>query len=327
MRFEPKEGDSMSAASTTKAVFLSHETIYTEGLHFATFMFDQHSAYTYGNVGQYHDFYEIQLYMHADGDSDELLAEATVEGRTCRMYHRSLLLINIFDMHMIEVKSRKCIRHCINVSPNVLHFACSRHSQLLNMFDSSDPFYPACIVGEDFEQRYLRLMDALRTANLAHGNDIYKKGILLMSVALVYNHYRASMNSINHDAKLPELVYGIIEYVDSHLDTSLTLDQLADALHFSTYYLSHRFKEYTGIPIGKYILDKKMDLAKNLLAVYDAKEVGRRIGYKNYSSFFQNFRKNTGLSPSDYRTMLLSEKKKNAENSSLVNNQDLSVNH
>lgn len=40
--------------NTKKAVFLSHETIYTEGAHFATFRFDQHTAYDYGNVGQYH---------------------------------------------------------------------------------------------------------------------------------------------------------------------------------------------------------------------------------------------------------------------------------
>lgn len=293
-----------------KAVFLSHETIYTEGTHFATFQFDQHTAYDYGHLGQYHDFYEIQLYIHTGGKTDELLAEATVNGRTYPMYHRSLLLINLFDIHLVEVRSPKCVRHCINISPGILHFACSRNSLLLNMFDSTDPFYPATVVDERFEQEYLHLLDHLHTVNLAHGKDIYKKGILLMCVALVYNHYCQVINHrSDRGTQLPELIYSVIEYVDAHIDSTLTLDQLSGALHFSTYYLSHRFKEYTGIPIGKYILDKKIDLAKNLLAVYDAREVARRIGYKNYSSFFQNFRKNTGVSPSDYRSMLLEEKK------------------
>lgn len=294
-----------------KAVFLSHETIYTEGGHFATFRFDQHSAYSYGHIGQYHDFYEVQLYVHTEGKTDELLATATVNGKSWPMYHNSLLLINIFDQHMIEVESRHCIRHCINISPNILHFACSRNSLILNMFDSNDPAYPASVVDDSFRKRYLQLMRALAEANLVHGNDIYKKGLLLMCVALTYNHYMSSFDNTEHDTQLPELIYSIIDYVDTHIDTMLTLEQLADALHFSTYYLSHRFKDYTGIPIGKYILDKKMDLSKNLLAVYDAKDVARRIGYKNYSSFFQNFRKYTGVSPSDYRASILEQRRQN----------------
>ncbi len=98
-------------------------------------------------------------------------------------------------------------------------------------------------------------------------------------------------------------------YINTHYRENITLDRLADLTFLNKYYLSHEFKKYTGQSPIEYLLNKRLEQSKKLLATTDISisQVSSIVGFSNSSYFSQYFKKNVGVSPSNYR-----DKHKNA---------------
>lgn len=263
------------------------------------------AEYIYHNQLQYHDFYEIQLFKSHAEDSQELLGCMTLDGQEIPLYHNTLLLIDIFKQHKIEIKSKNYIRICFDISPNYIYFASSKESNLLNLFKRSNASVPMLYLTEEQGKRFMEVYHTLNLATLSKGLDIYEKGLLFLLLANIFDMSAPHLlsSSVKEDKSI-SLIHDIIEYIDEHIENQLSLDELSEALHFSTYYLCHIFKESTNISLKTYITDKKIELAKHLLAIYSVTEVAEKIGFNSYSSFFRTFKKLTGISPSDYKTEL-----------------------
>lgn len=95
----------------------------------------------------------------------------------------------------------------------------------------------------------------------------------------------------------------IIEYIDHHYKEDLSRTTLADMVYLSADHLARVFKKETGETLVKYITDKRIHAAKELLS--DTKtpisQVASEVGYDNYSYFTKIFKEKTGYSPGDYR--------------------------
>lgn len=93
------------------------------------------------------------------------------------------------------------------------------------------------------------------------------------------------------------------DYIYSHLKERITIKNLSDELKVSPSYLSRLFKKETGVSISAYILEKKMEAAKNLLRFsdYSIIEIANRLSFSSQSHFIQEFRKSTGITPKKYR--------------------------
>ena len=65
--------------------------------------------------------------------------------------------------------------------------------------------------------------------------------------------------------------------------------------------LKKGFKELFGVPVYTYVLDKRLELARDLLEkkLY-VSDVANLVGYGNMSHFAAAFRKKYGVNPSDY---------------------------
>ena len=68
--------------------------------------------------------------------------------------------------------------------------------------------------------------------------------------------------------------------------------------------LSHQFKQHTGETFRQFILNKKLDIAKQLLRTSDLSviDIASRLGYWNPSSFMKIFKKQLNLTPDQYRS-------------------------
>ena len=118
-----------------------------------------------------------------------------------------------------------------------------------------------------------------------------------------------SMNryfSINLDSRIVPLrnkiISEIINYVDNNLDKDLTLKEIAEYLNLDPYYVSHFFSKRTGITLRKYIIKKRLIVAKTLLDQgMEMQEVIKRIGFNDISHFIQSFKKEYGLTPRKYQ--------------------------
>ncbi len=96
----------------------------------------------------------------------------------------------------------------------------------------------------------------------------------------------------------------ITQYVDQHLDEPLSLEALAKEFYLSKYYLVHLFRENAGLSVHQYILKKRLAACCDaMLGGAAVGEVCRQWGFGDYSAFYRAFRKEYGMSPSEYREL------------------------
>ena len=116
-------------------------------------------------------------------------------------------------------------------------------------------------------------------------------------------------------AQLPqgvsEEVFRCMNYIQSHTNASIGVEEVAEQIHRSSSYLMRRFKAELGMSVGEYITKCKLEEACDLLT-YGNRSLAEISAYLGYSSqsYFQNvFKKQFGMTPMQYR-----KKKKMKEN-------------
>lgn len=92
------------------------------------------------------------------------------------------------------------------------------------------------------------------------------------------------------------------EYIELHLQDA-TLSGCAEKLHMNPSYVSWLYKQKTDRNFSDYLIDKRMQMAKELLmegklCVY---EIAERVGYSNSNNFTQMFHSYYGMTPKAYQ--------------------------
>lgn len=94
-----------------------------------------------------------------------------------------------------------------------------------------------------------------------------------------------------------------IDYIYSHIHYRITMKELSEYLKLSESYLSKLFHKEMGVTLSQYILDLKIEKAKNLLqySEYNMIEIANYLSFSSQSHFIQVFQKKIGLTPRKYR--------------------------
>ncbi|MBQ8509442.1 MAG: helix-turn-helix transcriptional regulator [Clostridia bacterium] len=100
------------------------------------------------------------------------------------------------------------------------------------------------------------------------------------------------------------LILAAKEYVLSHIKKEIHIDDICRAVSTNPSTLNWHFRRELGVSVGTYITSERMKRAKNLLrgTTYSISEVAALCGYENVYYFSTAFRKNCGLSPTEYRS-------------------------
>ena len=100
-----------------------------------------------------------------------------------------------------------------------------------------------------------------------------------------------------------ETVAAVLEYIDSHLDGPLRMEDLASKAELSVYQLDQRIRNLFDLTTSQYITRKRIELACHLLE-RSAESIGiiaLDCGYSDQSAFTRQFRQSVGLAPGAYR--------------------------
>ncbi|MBP3591302.1 MAG: helix-turn-helix domain-containing protein [Clostridia bacterium] len=103
--------------------------------------------------------------------------------------------------------------------------------------------------------------------------------------------------------KIPLEIRAIAEYIDDHLNETLSIDMLAERSGYSTAYFTKKFKAVFGRTPTDYIAEKRIYRAKDELRNTDRTIYGiaNSLGFSDASYFSSFFKARTGLSPAFYR--------------------------
>lgn len=111
--------------------------------------------------------------------------------------------------------------------------------------------------------------------------------------------YSFDFSSVKHS----DTVYKVVEYIRRNYFRKISLDDIAQHVHFSKTYLSRIFKEDTGENISSYINKVRVDRARLLLADPDLSlvDVAAITGFEDQSYFTKVFKAVTGQTPKKYK--------------------------
>jgi AraC-like DNA-binding protein len=94
-----------------------------------------------------------------------------------------------------------------------------------------------------------------------------------------------------------------IAYILDHLHYQITLTQLSKHCGRTTQYLSTLFHKETGITIREFIMNEKLEAAKQMLSYSEAglMEISAYLAFSTHSNFTMHFKRKFGMTPRAYR--------------------------
>ncbi len=242
----------------------------------------------------HHDFYEVYFFLGGQ-------VEYRVEGRTYTLEKGDLLLINPMEFHQPLVEpDAPYERIVLWIDRGYLEALSEGHDSLCACFHAkTDLFRPATVVSR---ASVSNLMEALVTEYYSrdYGSGLYAQGLFLQ---LMTELNRVAIQKSGGDANDEEhpLISQVLSYIGAHYHEALTLEDIAGQFYVSKYYLAHEFRQAVGTSVYRYILLKRLLMAKRMLMEgRTPNDVCRECGYKDYSNFYRAFKGEYGISPKEY---------------------------
>ena len=125
--------------------------------------------------------------------------------------------------------------------------------------------------------------------------------IRLRNVAMLDITERVAANKIPKGMSID--IYQCIQYISTHINQPISVTDVADSIGKSRSYISRKFKAELGFNISDFIVRKKLEEGKSLLA-FTNKSISEISEYLCFSSqsYFQNlFKKQYHITPYEYR--------------------------
>jgi AraC family transcriptional regulator len=136
-------------------------------------------------------------------------------------------------------------------------------------------------------------------------SPLFVQGIAqAIAIHLARNYAETANESRSGSPSLPGYkLRQITDWMAENVAEEFNLDRLAAQAGLSKFYFNRLFKGAVGVSPSHYYINLRMDEARRLLreTKNSVVSVALDVGYANPSHFAQLFRRETGLSPSDYR--------------------------
>lgn len=134
---------------------------------------------------------------------------------------------------------------------------------------------------------------------------LYVEASTIMLAAHLLRHYSISQPSLQTNVgKLSKAnLNQVIEYIDANLTKNLSVSAIAASVGMSQFHFTRLFKQSTGVTPYQYVIQRRVALAKQLLASpkLSMTQVSQQLGFSSPNQFSHFFRKHAGLSPNEYQ--------------------------
>jgi AraC family transcriptional regulator len=152
----------------------------------------------------------------------------------------------------------------------------------------------------------MRAVDAELAAGGAGGRLAAESIANILAVHLIRHFLAPRRPERRRDGILPRgRLRAAVEYIEEHLNTGPSLEQMATVARLSPYHFARQFKAATGLPPHQFVIARRVERAKHLLQGGDdisLAQVAAHAGFSDQSQFSHHFKRLVGVTPGDFRT-------------------------
>ena len=247
----------------------------------------------------HHDFYEVYYLLSGE-------VEYWVDGHIIRMHAGDLLLINPLELHrpILDSGSRIYERIVLWINKEYLEGLFADRMDLSRCFDTSLPTHTHQIrPGASERSALTALMGELVREYYSRdfGSELCAYGLFLQFMVQLNRMALRTEGQQEETQQLSALVQKTLGYISENLGQPMTLESIASQFYVSKYYLAHAFSREVGVSVYRYIMLRRLLMARQLLTAGEsAGQVCRSCGFSDYTSFYRAFKSEYGISPREF---------------------------
>lgn len=247
-----------------------------------------HIAYHSPNIPRFalHSHDIVELILFKDGQ-----AEYDVEGRSYPLHPNTLVITRPAAIHQIRLTGDTTYER-YNLLFNLKKHMPEQYSVLESLPD---------VMLLEADHPIVQIFHRMDTYYNHLTQEEYSDVLNLMIREIFYNLTIATRKNGTAET-LPDnpLIRRVVAYIQEHLTTLRDNDEICEALFISKSHLHHLFIKQMHMTPKKYILTKRMMLAKTLLRSGEhPTAVCAQCGFRNYTTFFRCYKQYFGYTPSE----------------------------
>jgi len=234
--------------------------------------------------------------------------------------HHSVNHVPLFRSRCVAEKNTSSKNLCIKISPSVLLKEWPDELSIdkwLRAIESGQPMvtlHKSRPMNHNIQQNVKQLLDCPYTGQLgAYCQESIIRLLLIQQLAEFADEHQADNKQqfieLNPPAKLTAsdvaALHDLRQYLEQNFLEDVSLDKLARRAGLNSFKLKHGFRTLFKTSVMRFIDEKKMNYAKQLLLAQDDStdrfDLSDLLGYNHYSNFSAAFKKHFGHSPSTYK--------------------------
>lgn len=244
-----------------------------------------------------HNAYEIYYFMSGN-------VNLYVEQQCYNLRPGDLVIISPEQLHrVVYLDFQVYERTIINIKHELIKSLSSESTDLTKCFnfESIDTFKHIHLNREQRDE-YTGLVNKFNELRntFEYGFDL-KADYELANILIFINKLFENAQTSKKENVMPDLIKNVMDFVQTHLSETITLEMLANEFYLSGKYISSQFKQHTGLTLRTYILDQRIAYAKKLLqSGANVSEACYRSGFSDYANFIRTFTNLVGVSPGKF---------------------------
>lgn len=270
--------------------------------------YDYINLFQVGELCSCHD-YEVPLHEQMCSEISYIISGSGkfyVNGKEYEVKEGDFFINCIGEQHSIKASKHDSLRY-FYLGFSIDSGMIADNQELIKMFEffSTHHEQPICHSKYDITASLMsRLINEFY--NGGELSQLVIENLLKIIIMDVYRSYAKMNNKLIRFPKKEEaagnVLYKVINYIDNHVFDIVKIGDIAREIGYSPSYISHLFREKTGITTQHYLITKKIE--KSIEMMYEGEtnitRIASQLNYETLQSFSRAFKNIIGISPSEY---------------------------
>lgn len=244
----------------------------------------------------HHDFYEVYFFMSGN-------LKYHIENKKYDLISGDIILIAPHELHqpVFQPNAKYYERYVLWINPEYIKSLGVNGDDLSACFNTFPNYGVNLLRPNPIEG--VKIKDLLiNLTQLSKEDTPYFHTVRQALLSLILFKLKEIQIKIDYHPKDDNLsLTNVLQYINTNLEKELSISQICESCYISKSQLYREFQKTMGTSVHKYLLQKRLILARQYLKEGNSPTVTASLsGFKDYSSFYRAFKEEYGVIPSEF---------------------------